>query len=184
MRYCPNCAAPVPHRPPVTCPACGAEHWRNAKPCAGALVTDGGGRLLLVRRASEPWRGWWDIPGGFCEAEEHPMAAAVRETAEETGISVEVTGYLGTWLDRYPGAADPDHVVTLNAYYHATAGGAVGQPDADETAEIGWFGADELPDIAFDHARLVLAAWRDAMREGRTVTPLPDRVSGAMPGGG
>ena len=58
---------------------------------------------------------------------------------------------------------------------HATVGAAVGDPDPHETAEIGWFAPDELPDIAFDHARQVLAAWRDAVREKRTVTPLPDR---------
>ena len=172
--HCSACGATLPSRPPVACPACGAEQWRNAKPCAGALVRQDG-RLLLLRRNTEPWLGWWDIPGGFCDAEEHPMATAAREAQEETGIAVEVTGYLGLWLDRYPSPDDPDHVVTLNAYYHATVGAAVGDPDPHETAEIGWFAPDELPDIAFDHARQVLAAWRDAVREKRTVTPLPDR---------
>jgi 8-oxo-dGTP diphosphatase len=138
-------------------------------------VTDGDGRLLLLRRNTEPWLGWWDIPGGFCDAEEHPMDCAVREAREETGIAVEVTGWLGMWLDHYPGPDDPAHVVTLNAYYHAVAGAVLGEPDAHETAEIGWFAADDVPDVAFPHARLVIAAWRDAVREGRTLTPLPDR---------
>jgi 8-oxo-dGTP diphosphatase len=176
--HCPACGAALPHRPPVRCPECGAEHWRNAKPCAGALVTDAAGRLLLVRRNTEPWRGWWDIPGGFCGEDEHPIDCAAREAREETGIEVEVTGFVGMWLDRYPSEEDPDHVVTLNAYYHATAGAEVGEPDPEETAELGWFAPDELPDIAFEHARAVLAAWREAVREGRTVTPLPDRASG------
>ena len=192
-RHCPACGAVLPNAadaaavggtppgsgaglPPVTCPACGADHWRNAKPCAGALVMRDG-RLLLLRRNIEPWRGWWDIPGGFCDAEEHPMACAAREAREETGIAVEVTGYLGTWLDHYPGPDDPDHVVTLNAYYHAVAaaGAEVGDPDPHETSEVGWFTPDDLPEVAFLHARAVLAAWRDAVAEGRTVTPLPDR---------
>jgi 8-oxo-dGTP diphosphatase len=172
--HCSACGATLPSRPPVACPRCGAEHWRNAKPCAGALVMQDG-RLLLLRRNIEPWLGWWDIPGGFCDADEHPMETAAREAQEETGIAVDVTGYLGVWLDRYPSADDPDHVVTLNAYYHATAGPEVGEPDPHETSEIGWFAPDELPDIAFHHARAVLAAWRDAVREGRTATPLPDR---------
>jgi 8-oxo-dGTP pyrophosphatase MutT (NUDIX family) len=175
MNHCPNCGLALPQRPPVRCPACGAEHWRNAKPCAGALVTDGDGRLLLLRRNTEPWRGWWDIPGGFCDAEEHPLACAAREVREETGIAADVTGYLGMWLDRYPGPDDPDHVVTLNVYYHAVAGEAVGVPDPHETAEVGWFGPDDLPAVAFPHAPAVIAAWRDALRDGRTVTPLPDR---------
>ena len=88
---------------------------------------------------------------------------------------MEVTGYLGMWIDRYPSPDDPDHVVTLNAYYHATAGAEVGAPDPHETAEIAWFAPEELPDVAFAHAPAVLAAWREAVRVGRTVTPLPDR---------
>jgi len=83
------------------------------------------GRLLLLRRNTEPWLGWWDIPGGFCDAEEHPMVCAAREAREETGIAADVTGYLGMWLDRYPGPDDPDHIVTLNVYYHAVAGAEV-----------------------------------------------------------
>jgi ADP-ribose pyrophosphatase YjhB (NUDIX family) len=174
--HCWACGAVLPAEPPVTCGACGTEHWRNAKPCAGALVRRDG-RLLLIRRSTEPWLGWWDIPGGFCEEGEHPMVTAAREAEEETGVGVELTGFLGMWLDRYPGPADPDAVVTLNAYYHAVAGEEIGPPDPAETAEIGWFGPDELPPVAFpDHAEAVLAAWREAVREGRTVTPLPDRI--------
>jgi ADP-ribose pyrophosphatase YjhB (NUDIX family) len=143
-------------------------------------MTDGTGRLLLLRRAIEPWRGRWDIPGGFCEADEHPMVTAAREAREETGLEAEVTGFLGMWLDRYPDPSDPDHVVTLNAYYHARAGATVGDPDPHETAEIGWFAPDALPpEIAFPHhAEAVLAAWQAAVRGGRTVTPLPDRPVG------
>lgn len=173
--HCSACGDVLPTGPPVTCPACGAEHWRNAKPCAGALVMRDG-RLLLARRSMEPWLGWWDIPGGFCEEGEHPILAAAREAEEETGVGVEVTGFLGLWLDRYPDPADPDAVTTLNAYYHAVAGPDVGVPDPAETSEIGWFAADDLPPVAFPaHTEAVLAAWREAVRDGRTVTPLPDR---------
>lgn len=174
--FCSACGKRLPGRPPVTCPACGAAHYANAKPCAGVLITRDG-QLLLLRRAMEPWPGLWDIPGGFCEVDEHPISAAVREAREETGLEVEVTGFLGLWLDRYPDPSDPEAVVTLNAYYHASVGAEVGAPDPDETAEIGWFAPEELPDgIAFpNHAGAVLAAWRQAVKDGRTVTPLPDR---------
>jgi ADP-ribose pyrophosphatase YjhB (NUDIX family) len=176
--YCSVCGAKLQGRPPIACPACGIEHWVNAKPCAGALVTDADGRLLLLRRATEPWLGRWDIPGGFCDAEEHPIDTAAREAREECGFEVEVTGFLGLWLDHYPDPADADHPkVTLNAYYHARVGAEVGAPDPDETSEVGWFEPDALPpEIAFPHhAEAVLAAWRDAVKDGRTVTPLPDR---------
>ena len=181
LPYCSACGAQLLGRPPVACDACGIEHWANAKPCAGVLVTDGDGRLLLLRRATEPWLGRWDIPGGFCDAAEHPMETAVREAREESGFEVEVTGFLGLWLDRYPDPADAEHPkVTLNAYYHGRAGDQVGSPDPAETSEVGWFEPGSLPpEIAFpSHAEAVLAAWREAVKDGRTVTPLPDRPGG------
>ena len=178
--FCSACGKKLPGRPPVTCLACGIQHYANAKPCAGVLVTDSDGRLLLLRRANEPWLGQWDIPGGFCEGDEHPMETAAREALEETGFEVEITGFLGLWLDRYPDPGDPERPkVTLNAYYHARASAEAGRPDEAETTELGWFAPDDLPsDIAFPHhAEAVLAAWREAVQGGQTVTPLPDRPS-------
>lgn len=173
--FCSACGAKLPGRLPATCRGCGRRHYLNAKPCAGVLVMRDG-RLLLLRRAVEPWQGMWDIPGGFCEQAEHPIDAAIREAREEAGLEVEVTGFLGIWLDRYPDPSDGEADVTLNAYYHGTAGAEVGTPDPEETIELGWFAPDELPPVAFpDHAEAVLAAWREAVKEGRTVTPLPDR---------
>ena len=43
----------------------------------------------------------WDIPGGFCNPDEHPAAAAEREVYEETGITVRTTDLLGIWMDTY-----------------------------------------------------------------------------------
>src|SRR5207344_2557603 len=100
QRFCSHCAAPLPAPPPVTCPACDTSHWHDAKPCAGALVSRGG-KLLLVRRAQAPWKGAWDVPGGFCGGREHPKQAAAREVREETALEVEVAGVLGMWMDAY-----------------------------------------------------------------------------------
>jgi 8-oxo-dGTP diphosphatase len=154
---------------PVVCGACGAEHWRNAKPCAGALVTRDG-KLLLVRRAIPPWLGYWDIPGGFCDGDEHPEQAAVREAYEEVGLEVAINGLLGIWMDSY-GPADADGAVdtTMNCYYMATPlTDALPVVDPHEASEAAWFAPDALPeDISFpEHARQVLAAWRTAVASG------------------
>jgi 8-oxo-dGTP pyrophosphatase MutT (NUDIX family) len=103
-RFCSHCAAPLPGPPPVTCRSCDTSHWLDAKPCGGALVARGS-QLLLVRRAHAPWRGAWDVPGGFCGPREHPRDAARREVREETGLDVRVGGILGIWVDTY---ADQD----------------------------------------------------------------------------
>lgn len=136
-------------------------------------MTDDGGRLLLVRRAHEPWRDHWTAPGGFCDETEHPIAAAERETREETGLEVAVTGYLGTWLSPYDG----DETIAI-AFYHARpAADAECAPDPAEVAEARWFDADSLPGPVAPPGTFaeVLAAWRRAVADGATSTPLYDR---------
>jgi ADP-ribose pyrophosphatase YjhB (NUDIX family) len=123
MTYCSSCGSPLPHGAPVRCLVCATDHWRNPKPAAAALVTRKR-QLLLVRRAHEPWLGRWCAPSGFCDHDEHPITTAQRETFEETGLEVTVTGYLGTWVSDYAendasGTGRDDDVVIAVAYYHA-----------------------------------------------------------------
>jgi ADP-ribose pyrophosphatase YjhB (NUDIX family) len=149
----------------VTCPSCDTSHWLDAKPCAGALVARDG-HLLLVRRAHEPWRDHWDIPGGFCGPREHPADTAVREVREETGLHVRTSGILGMWIDTYaPRGPDADKV-TLNIYFHAApAATAQARLDPNEVTEMGWFAPGELPsELAFTgHVPEVLRAWTRAL---------------------
>lgn len=143
------------------CTICGRIHYRNAKPCAGALV-ERDGRLLLVKRAIEPYRGCWDIPGGFLEADEHPEVGAAREVREETGLLVELTDLFGIYMGRY--SYDDGGAYCLNVYYSARVIGGTERP-SDDAAGLAWFGSDELPDtIAFNHANQVLADWADRKR--------------------
>jgi ADP-ribose pyrophosphatase YjhB (NUDIX family)/predicted GIY-YIG superfamily endonuclease len=162
-RFCPRCGGPLEtvflsgeERPRRVCTGCGRLHYRNAKPCAGALVTRDG-RVLLVKRATRPFQGYWDIPGGFLEEDEHPEAGAIREVREETGLEVQPTDLLGLYMDRYEYDGEEDYC--LNIYYLAEVVGGWECP-GDEAVELAWFAADELPaKIAFDHARVVLADW-------------------------
>jgi 8-oxo-dGTP diphosphatase len=67
-------------------------------PCVGALTFDEGGRLLLVRRANDPGRGLWSLPGGRVEPGEDDATALVREMAEETGLVVRPGPLVGRVL--------------------------------------------------------------------------------------
>jgi 8-oxo-dGTP diphosphatase len=64
--------------------------------CAGAVIRDDEGRLLLVRRGRAPSAGLWSVPGGRLEAGETPQEAAVREVREETGLEVALGQLLAT----------------------------------------------------------------------------------------
>lgn len=63
--------------------------------CAGGIVRDGAGRLLVIRRGREPGRGLWSVPGGRCLPGESVEQACVREVAEETGLTVRVLSEAG-----------------------------------------------------------------------------------------
>jgi len=98
-RWCPRCRAELRgDASRVDCPACGFVYYASSKPTAGALVEDGAGRVLLARRALEPFKGRWDIAGGFLDEGEPPLDGLRRELREETGLEVEPLDFLGAWI--------------------------------------------------------------------------------------
>src|SRR5207302_291085 len=99
---------------PQKCFCCGATHYHNSKPCAGALIV-AAGRVLLAERAVDPGKGAWDVPGGFLEPGEHPEDGTRREVREETGLDVSLTSLFAILTDHYGESREP----TLNLYYLA-----------------------------------------------------------------
>jgi 8-oxo-dGTP diphosphatase len=164
FNYCPNCGSPLQinrHAPDAEqkCLCCGTVHYHNSKPTAGALIV-AGNRVLLSQRAGEPFRGFWDVPGGFLEAGEDPLEGARREVREETGLEVDLHGPLATYVGRYGAAGD----YTLNLYYRASVTSGEPRP-ADDVAELRWFPVDELPpNLAFDHERQLLRRLAEELR--------------------
>ncbi len=156
-QYCPKCAGHLEAAGgvgPKRCGRCGAVFYFNPKPTASAVVTRNG-RALLVRRARPPFEGYWDLPGGFIEPDEDPIAAVKREVREETGLEIEIVDLLGIFPDRYGEAGEP----TLNIHYLARAGTGEARP-ADDVAGAAWFSPNELPEtVAFKNVAQALAAW-------------------------
>jgi len=126
-------------------------------PCAGAVVRDQAGRLLLVRRGREPSRGRWSLPGGRVEAGETAADAAVREVREETGLVV-VAGALVGRVER-PGPAGVTYVIDDIA---CTVNG--GQLRAgDDADDVRWVDRAELALLPLTDGLLeALTAWKVA----------------------
>jgi ADP-ribose pyrophosphatase YjhB (NUDIX family) len=106
--------------------------------CAGALVRDHGGRLLLVRRGRPPAQGLWSLPGGRIEPGETAAEAAAREVREETGLEVEVGPVLITALVGEGGYRVQDFAAR-------PLGGELRA--GDDAADVRWVDADELSSL-------------------------------------
>lgn len=158
--FCPKCGQPLTTRfvdehDRLVCTACAFVFYQNSKPCVGALIVDQG-RLLLVKRAAEPFKDYWDIPGGFLEAGEHPEAGVLREIHEETGLLIRLGEMMGFFMDIYGETEDP----TLNIFYLAAVSGGQARAGSDAT-QVQWFNLDALPEqIAFKSAHEVLTLLR------------------------
>ena len=114
--------------------------------------------VLLVERGNEPFRGMYALPGGFVDYGEDIEDAIHREIEEETGLS-------GLSFRQFQTFGHPDrdprgHTVSI-VYVGLIAGPTPEVTGGDDAASAAWFPVTELPELAFDHARIlseVLAA--------------------------
>ena len=118
-------------------------------PTAFVAVRGLSGSLLLVRRCDS---GAWELPGGRVEVGESAADAAVRETAEETGVQVTVTGFVGLFTD-------PGHVVRTTdgevrqqfaVLFRAQAVGGSPRGDLHETSEAAWVAPADVPALVME----------------------------------
>ena len=115
---------------------------------AAAVVTDGEGRVLLLKHVFRGGSGW-GIPGGFLEAGEHPEEAARRELREEAGIELEDLRLVHARTLRRP-----RQVETLFAARAADP--ALARAASGEVSRAEWFAPDSLPaGLPADQRRLI-----------------------------
>jgi ADP-ribose pyrophosphatase YjhB (NUDIX family) len=120
------------------------------------------GEVLLVKRRLEPRVGAWCVPAGFMEYGETPEHCAVRETREETGLEVRLTGLFGV----YAGFDDPRVRAVLILYTAERTGGRLAP--GDDASETRWFRLARLPGaIAFHAHRRALEELRARIRRER-----------------
>jgi 8-oxo-dGTP diphosphatase len=108
--------------------------------------------VLLVQRGREPFRGAWALPGGFVEYGEDPDLAVRREVVEETGLDDLPFRHFGVYGD--PDRDPRGHTVTI-VYVAEIVGDAPLVLGGDDAARAAWFPLDQLPELAFDHGRII-----------------------------
>ncbi|SCE83249.1 ADP-ribose pyrophosphatase YjhB, NUDIX family [Micromonospora viridifaciens] len=130
------------------------EHFNNPnapKPnsivvAVTVFVQDEQGRVLLIQRTDN---GLWALPGGAQDFGEYIAETAVRETREETGVEVEVTGVVGIYTN-------PNHVVEYSdgevrqQFSICFRGRYIGGDltTSDESSAVRWVAQHEFADLA------------------------------------
>lgn len=112
-------------------------------PSAAVAVHDEQGRILLCLHSD---RRIWVTPGGLIEPGEQPAAAAIRETWEETGLTVQITGILGVYggEDLIIDYANGDKAAYIGIIFRGKVTGGTLKPDGDEILETRYFTREEL----------------------------------------
>jgi ADP-ribose pyrophosphatase YjhB (NUDIX family) len=132
------------------CQTCDRIHYENPFPAVAALVLNQDEQLLLVKRAVEPAKGKWCLPGGFIEIDESIEEAVLRELKEETGIE----GEIGRLVDFFSQRSPLYGALLIFGYSVTILGGEL--QAGDDAQEVSFFDLDDLPPIAFlSHQRLI-----------------------------
>ena len=115
-------------------------------------------QVLLIERGIEPFKGKWAFPGGFLNMDETAGEGAMRELKEDTGLENAYIEQFNTYSE--PGRDPRERVITIAHYALVRIQEVKG---GDDAAKAQWFPIDEVPQLAFDHDKIL----RDAMRKLR-----------------
>ena len=156
-KFCPQCGGRLERRlikagepERLVCSACRFVFYLDPKLAVISIIPKDGG-VVMVRRAIEPGKGLWVVPGGFVDMGEPVEEALVREIQEETHLTVKVDRFIQVY-------SYPNHRTVVLAYMAEYLSGELAA--GDETLESRVFPWKEIP-----WAQLAFKSTREALRE-------------------
>lgn len=142
-KYCPYCKGKLnkKDRSEYTCKSCGEKLYINPAPCV-SVIPIRKNKILLTKRGIEPRKGAFDFVGGFVDIGETTEKAVMRETKEETGLTIKVDKYLGQYLEVYR----KDTTYSLCFLYTVKITKGKEKPQ-DDVKELIWVDIDKIKDL-------------------------------------
>lgn len=172
VKFCSACGHPLVEKmidlfPRKACSSCDFVHWGNYSIGVGALVVKEE-KVLLVRRAQEPGKGFWTNPGGYIEQTEKIDETICREVLEESGVVADVKGILAI-------RDQPRDIHNVYIAFEMSYVDGEPKPDEFEVDAAGFFSLEDMKtmNVAVFTKWLVHVALH-AKREGLTVDTQPE----------
>jgi 8-oxo-dGTP diphosphatase len=113
-------------------------------------------QVLLIRRGNEPYKGRWALPGGFVDIDEDLRDCAIRELAEETGVTDVYLEQLYTFGT--PNRDPRERVISVTYYALVPTDRRLTIQAASDAEAASWFPFRHLPPLAFDHEEIIATA--------------------------
>jgi 8-oxo-dGTP diphosphatase len=121
---------------------------------ATAIITFPPDKILLIKRATVPFKGYWALPGGRVDPGETVEQTIIREVKEETGLDTTIVNKIGEYHEQ--GIQDGiEYDYYPACFLVKTVGGEIKKQES-EIEEIKLFSLNEIPEaLAFEHAKMV-----------------------------
>lgn len=165
-KYCPTCSSKllfrtIENRQVLGCSKCSFIFWNNPRPVVSALIVQND-NVLLIKRKSTVYNGYWALPGGIIDYLEEPKDALIREVFEEAKVHVSTSKLIDAYLIVYrPNGLDKDPSHTsIDLIYCCEVEEVILNmkkvKNSSEIEKIDIFPIDKLPKlIAFKHRKII-----------------------------